>query len=137
MIIAGTISKEGRYWCVTLPALDGTTQGKTRKEALLMAADYVESLLEPQRRSKVTARYIGDVIEVECRDDAALMALVLRRQRSAHGISLSQVSKRLGQTSQNAYARFENGSCAPTLAKFVQLMAAVGEPGRFVWRRGA
>jgi transcriptional regulator with XRE-family HTH domain len=38
---------------------------------------------------------------------------------------LAEVSKRLGQTSRNAYARYEQGKAVPTLDKLQQLLSVV------------
>jgi transcriptional regulator with XRE-family HTH domain len=58
-------------------------------------------------------------------DTGTLTALLLRRQREAHGLSLADVSKRLGQTSRNAYARYEQNASAPTIDKLQELLSIV------------
>jgi hypothetical protein len=40
----GRIWKEGKHWLVEVPILDLMTQGRTRKEALTMVIDAMESL---------------------------------------------------------------------------------------------
>jgi hypothetical protein len=105
--------------------LDLMTQGRTRKEALAMIADAMESLVNRRAFKAKVYRVLGDTIEVGSSDTAALTALMLRRQREAHGFSLAEVSKRLGQTSRNAYARYERGTAVPTVDKLQRLLAAV------------
>ncbi|MHB1847073.1 MAG: helix-turn-helix domain-containing protein, partial [Deltaproteobacteria bacterium] len=45
--------------------------------------------------------------------------------REAHGLSLAEVSRRLGQRSRNAYARYEQGLSVPTIDKLEKLLSAV------------
>ncbi|HWQ68381.1 MAG TPA: helix-turn-helix transcriptional regulator [Patescibacteria group bacterium] len=44
---------------------------------------------------------------------------------SAPGLSLAQVAERLGATSINAYARYEQDRSVPTIQKLSELFAAV------------
>jgi ribosome-binding protein aMBF1 (putative translation factor) len=67
----------------------------------------------------------GESIEVGSSDAATLTALLLRRQREAHGLSLADVAQRLGQTSRNAYARYEHGRSVPTIDKLQDLLTVV------------
>ena len=53
----------------------------------------------------------------------------LRRARQRAGLTLAQVAERLGATSVNAYARYEQGRSVPTVRKLTELFAAV-RPGR-------
>lgn len=54
-----------------------------------------------------------------------LTAFLLRRARQRAGLSLAQVAERLGATSINAYARYEQGRSVPTIQKLSELFAAV------------
>ncbi len=47
-------------------------------------------------------------------------------------VSLSEVADRLGATSINAYARYEQGRSIPTVQKLSQLFAAVSTHRDFV-----
>ena len=67
--------------------------------------------------------------EVYSQDLAAMIAFLLRRQRVKHGLSLAEVAGRLGSSSFNTYARYEQGKSVPTVEKFNQLLSAVS-PGR-------
>ena len=44
MRFSGKIYKDGGFWLAEIPILDVTTQGHTRKEALEMAVDMVETM---------------------------------------------------------------------------------------------
>ncbi len=108
------------------------TQERTRKECLSMAEDLVESLAQ-RPNFRVTAHYVGnDRIELSANRPAELTRLILKRQRTRSGLSLAEVAERLGATSRNAYARFEQGRSTPTVEKLDQLLRAVSPDRDFV-----
>jgi len=128
MRLAGRVWKEGRHWLVEVPMLDALTQGRTRGEALRMLADLVAAMSPtPGLRVEVVPG-AGEALELAVGDVAALVAIMLRRQREQHGLSLSEVADRLGARSRTAYARYEQGRSVPTVAKLFELLAAVA-PG--------
>jgi len=67
----------------------------------------------------------GEHFEVSSEDQPTLTAFFLRRARQRAGLSLAQVAERLGATSINAYARYEQGRSVPTIQKLSELFAAV------------
>lgn len=125
MRLEGRIWKDGRHWLVEVPLLDIMTQGRTRKHAFAMVVDAMEALAHQKGFRAKVYRAEGERIEVGSSDIGALTALLLRRQREAHGLSLADVSKRLGQTSRNAYARYEQGMSVPTIDKLQRLLFIV------------
>ena len=46
-----------------------------------------------------------------------MITLLLQRKREISGLSLSQVSNRLGTKSRNSYARYEQGRSVPSVEK--------------------
>jgi hypothetical protein len=74
----------------------------------------------------------GDYFEIDSPDQAALTAFLLRRKRTLEGLSLSAVARRLGASSLNAYARYEQGRTVPTIEKLSRLLAAVSGTKDFV-----
>ena len=44
MRFPGRIRKDGKFWLVEIPAFDAFTQGRTKREALAMAEDLVETM---------------------------------------------------------------------------------------------
>ncbi|MFT4572014.1 MAG: DNA-binding XRE family transcriptional regulator [Hyphomicrobiaceae bacterium] len=128
MLIEGRIVRDGRWFLAEMPLLEGLTQGRTRKEALAMAADWVASLA-PVDGVQVSTRMLkGDRFAVECDPPEALVALVLRRRREAAGLSLAEVAARMGAKSRNTYARYEQGVSLPSVTKLAELIRAV-DPG--------
>lgn len=132
MRLSGHASRSGRYWAAEVPILDVATQGRSLADAIAMVADAIEALLPHRgfRASVFPGR--GGAFEVGGNDDAALIALLLRRARVRAGLSLAQVAARLGAKSINTYARYEQGRSVPSVAQLSRLYAAVGLAADFV-----
>ncbi len=132
MRLLGRTWKDGKFWLAEVPLLDAMTQGRTEREALRMVVDLIRTMAEAmvgRGRLKVDL-FPGarGAFEVGCRDTAVLVAVMLRRQREKHGLSLAQVARRLGARSKTAYARYEQGRSVPTVEKLFELLMAVA-PG--------
>jgi hypothetical protein len=131
MRLHGRVYKEGKWWLAEVPLLDAMTQGRSRKEALAMVADLLETLAN--RPGFVVHVHAGkqEAFEVSATDTRGLLSLLLRRQRERSGLSLAEAAVRLGAKSRNAYARYERGTSVPTLDKLTELLQAVA-PGHDV-----
>lgn len=112
--------------------LDATTQGRTRAEAFAMIADLVVTMADKPGFAVDVFPGSGNVFEIGTPDAAALVAMMLRRQREKHGLSLADVAKRLGARSKTAYARYEQGKSVPSVEKLFELLAAVAPAEDFV-----
>jgi hypothetical protein len=90
-----------------------------------MAEDLVEALVG--RRGFKARVYRGKAGEFELAGSPTrlLIALVLRRQREASGLSLGEVAHRLKAKSRNSYARYEQGVSVPTIEKLNDLLRVV------------
>ena len=132
MRFAGRVFRVGRYWAVEVPILGVATQGRSRKDALLMIADAIECLVNKDGFKVEVLPGESQYFEVGASDQAALTALLLRRERLKSGLTLSDVAKRLGAKSLNAYARYEQGRCTPTVQKLSKLFSAVAGRRDFV-----
>ena len=136
MRFEGKIVHEGRFWVAEIPLLDAMTQGRSRKEALAMVGDWLETMVNRDDfRAEVHPRGRHE-FEVSGSDAAAMTALLLRRRREASGASLRDVASRLGVSSRNAYARYERGEAVPTVDKLDELLKAAS-PGEDFVIRGA
>jgi len=128
----GKIYKDGNFWLAEVPILEAMTQGRTRKEALVMVEDRLETLAHrPGFAVKVHPGQHGD-FEVSSTDTRGMISLLLRRQRERSGLSLAEAAERLGAKSRNAYARYERGTSVPTLEKLNELLHAVAPDQDFV-----
>ena len=136
MRVEGSIQRSGKWWAIEVPLLGIYTQGRTRHEAFEMVRDAARMLAEDDGFDLELFSLGGERFEVGCEDTAAFYALVLRRQRLARGLSLREVSERLGMKSRNAYARYEQGRAVPTIQKFAELLKAVNPSIELVVRAG-
>jgi len=133
MRFEGKLIRDGRWWLAEVPLFDAMTQGRTRKEALLMIADWFEAMVD-RRGFTANVRSSGNAFEIGGSDTAAMIALLLRRRRQAIGASLSEIAARLGVASRNAYARYERGEAVPTVEKLDELLKATEPGGELVLR---
>lgn len=136
MRVEGSIQRSGKWWAIEVPLLGIYTQGRTRHEAFEMVRDAARMLAEDDGFDLELYSLRGERFEVGCEDTAAFYALVLRRQRLARGLSLREISERLGMKSRNAYARYEQGRAVPTIQKFAELLKAVNPSIELVVRAG-
>ena len=132
----GQVIRDGRFWLAEIPILDAMTQGRTKKEALAMIADWVETLVDEPGFSAIVHPVGRDSFEIEGSDAAAMTALLLRRKREASGLSLAAVAANLGARSRNAYSRYERGEAVPSIDMLERLLDAVSPGGDFVIRDG-
>ncbi|MBI5815218.1 MAG: helix-turn-helix transcriptional regulator [Nitrospinae bacterium] len=133
MWITGNLVKQGKLWAVAVPCLEDYTQGRTKKEAYEMAKDMLEQLAKSEGFEGLTVAVrplTGDTFLAGSKDTKRFTAFVLRRWRKAHNLTLAQAARRLGISSQNAYARYEKGLNEPTLSQMERLVSSIapGEP---------
>jgi hypothetical protein len=135
MRFAGRVVKTGKWWAIEVPDLGAFSQGKSKKEAYAMIRDAIETMIDkPGLRVDVYAGKAG-YFEVGSAEDAALVAFFLKQQRGLSGKTLEQVVDNLGQTSVNAYARYEQGASVPTVEKLTELLRALKPGADFVLRK--
>ena len=125
MRFQGKLLKEGRYWLAEVAVFDALTQGRTRADALCMMRDWFETILGSSSGSVRTIAVTRTDFEVVATDAVAMISLLLRRQRQKSGLSLADAAARLGASSRNAYARYEQGRTVPTVAKLDELLKAI------------
>lgn len=134
MRFQGIVYKHGKFWLAEVPLFAAMTQGRTRREALEMVADWFETMVgRPGFSVDVHPGRAGE-FEIGSRDVRTMVSFLLRRQREVHGLSLGDVAKRLGAKSRNAYSRYEQGLSQPTMEKLNELLSAVSGGGDFVMR---
>jgi len=101
------------------------TQGRTRREALEMIADWFTSIMDRPGFSVSVDLTDSREFEVGSSDLRSMISLLLQRQRQKSGLSLAEAANNLGAKSRNAYARYERGDSMPTIEKLDQLLHAV------------
>ena len=125
MRLKAQLRKDGNHWLIESKELDLMTQGRTRKEAVIMLKDAVESLVNDEGFNiNIEDVDQGDVF-FSSNNVSILLALMLRRMREASDLTLSEVAKALGVNSPNAYGRYEQGRSTPSLDKLSELLRAI------------
>ena len=125
MRFSGRVYKEGKWWLAEIPILEAMTQGRSRKEALEMVSDMMESMINKKGFKVEVLLGAHNEFEVGSKDIKPLIRLLLQRKRQTSGLSLSEAASRLGASSRNAYARYEQGRSVPTIEKLDELLHAV------------
>ncbi len=118
-------SNTSPMWLAEAPIIGVYTQGRTRAEAEEMLVDAVQEVVHRPGFSASLTKLDGDAVLIDANEPVALAAYVLKYQRETHGLSLADVAKRLGASSRNAYASYEQGRTEPTLSKYRELLKAV------------
>src|SRR2546427_4672683 len=104
MRFQGELCRDGKFWLAEVPMFDAMTQGRTRKEALEMIADWFLTMAD-RKGFSVDIHPVGrDQFEISSSDPRTMVSLLLKRQRQKSGLSLAQAAQRLGVKSRNAYA---------------------------------
>ena len=125
MRFSGKIYKDGKFWLAEIPILDLMTQGHTKGEAYEMVVDMLESLINNKEFKAEVFKKSKDTFEISSSEPKYMISLLLQRKREISGLSLAQVADRLGSSSRNSYARYEQGKSVPTVEKLHDLLHAV------------
>jgi DNA-binding XRE family transcriptional regulator len=118
-------SRTSKYWLAEVSDLDLVTQGRSRKDAMAMLKDAIESLTHHPGFSVDVALGARGLCTVGSNDDARLIALMLRRLRAREGLTVRDVAGRLRSRSPNAYAQYETGRVAPSIDTLTRLLDAL------------
>ena len=132
MQISGRIRKEGKHWLVELPILDAMTQGRSRAEAVQMSKDLVETMADEEGFSVDVRLGPRGAVSIGASDVAALLAMIFRRQREKHGLSVADVARRLGMRLRAGYARYDRGRTVPSVGRLFEILAAAAPGEIFV-----
>jgi hypothetical protein len=135
MRFQGRLSRDGKWWLAEVPVFDAMTQGRTRKEAFDMIADWFLTMADRKGFSVRVHPTAKDDFEVSSDDARTMISLLLQRQRQKSGLTLAQAAERLGAKSRNAYARYEQGASVPTVEKLDELLRAIAPDREIVVRQ--
>ena len=126
MKFQGKAFKNGKFWLADIPFLELMTQGRTKKELLLMVEDLFVTLAD-KKGFEVNVKCTKDgILEIGSNDNKVMVGLLLKRKRQLSNLTIQQVAERLGSTSKNAYARYEQGKTLPSIDKLQELLSATG-----------
>ena len=122
MKFQGNLKKSGKWWAVEIPILDLYTQGKTKKEAHEMAVDLVKSISPIKSIEMVVSEKSKTSFFVVSNNSKAMVAILLRCRRQKSGMSILEVTKKLGLSSRNGYAKYEQAKSIPSVEKLEQML---------------
>ena len=126
MKFQGKAFKNGKFWLADIPFLELMTQGRTKKELLLMVEDLIVTLAD-KKEFEVNVKCTKDgILEIGSNDNKVMIGLLLKRKRQLNNLTIKQVAERMGSTSKNAYARYEQGKTLPSIDKLQDLLNATG-----------
>lgn len=121
----GKVWKDGSFWVVEVPALDVTTQGRTKGEAYAMIADAVDGLIDNKRFKADTIVLTNNEFILLGNDHKLLFGLLLKQQRGKHGLTIAEVAKRIG-CSMTTYSQYEQGRNLPGIKMIEKFIEAMG-----------
>lgn len=123
MELIGKITKDGKFWLAEVEGLDIMTQGKTRKDALMMIKDAIE-LVADVKGFSVTVKDLGDnLFSIEPSDEKVLYGLSIKRLRSKMHIAREDLAEALEQTSTTTIARYERYESKPKTEQYSRMLS--------------
>ena len=126
MRFQGRAFKNGKFWLADIPLLELMTQGRTKKELLLMVEDLFITLADKKGFEVYVKCSRHGILEIGSNDNKVMVGLLLKRKRQLNNLTVQEVVERLGSTSKNAYARYEQGKTLPSINKLQELLKATG-----------
>ena len=126
MKFQGKAFKNGKFWLADIPFLELMTQGRTKKELLLMVEDLFVTLADKKGFEVYVKSSRDGVLEIGSNDNKVMIGLLLKRQRQLNNLTVQEMAERLGSSSKNAYARYEQGKSLPSIDKLQKLLSATG-----------
>lgn len=126
MILSGKLWKEGTHWLIECPALDALTQGFTKKEALEMMTDWVQTALDnPDYKIQISDTSKG-AFQMKFDDPKPILGLMVDRAREAAGLTYEEVAKRVGLKSRSGIKTMASGKHDPQFSKIANVLSAIG-----------
>lgn len=125
MKLEGHIFKDGNVWISEIEMLDLMTFGTTKKDAANMMADAIQELIGDKKFKAQVDSQKDNFFTIKTNDDDKLISLILKRQRVKRNLSIADVVERLGFSSRNAYARYENTNTKISFSKFLELYRTI------------
>jgi len=91
MKFQGKAFKSGKFWLAEIPFLELMTQGRTKKELLLMVEDLFITLAD-KKGFEVHVKCFGDgTLEVGSNDNKVMVVgLLLKRQSQSHNLTVRE-----------------------------------------------
>lgn len=125
-----------KYWSIGIPLLHIYTQGRSKKNALEMIKEAVESAVDVKGFTVEVEILTENSIAITSTDFTRLIGFMLRQQRQNKQMSLRQAAKKLGSDSPNEFSRYEQSKSSTSLEKLAQLMSALNDDKYLLLKTG-
>mgnify|MGYP001615070274 CR=1 FL=1 len=128
-----------KLWGVEIDSIGVFTQGKSLRNAYLMAKDAVELLAEDAGipfEATIEPGSEKHTFTLGCDDARSFLQFTLRRIRESNDLSLMEVSEKLDSNSPNAYSRYEHGTM-PRLDTLEEMLGVIDPDLDLVFKKRA
>lgn len=126
MQILGNLWKDGKFWVIECPTLDVSTQSDTKKGALQMMVDLVQTMVGDRKYNVSIRTMAKDGFAMTFKNPTPIIAAIIARSRSSSKATLTEIAKAIGSKSPNAVYQYETGKHDPGMEKLNQLLNAMG-----------
>ena len=125
MKVWGEIYKDKKtgLFVIKLPIVEAITQDDTVEGAVEAIREVIE--LYDENLTFSLTLHDNKSFYLTTDDTKSFLALVIKKQREAQGISLSSVAEKLGYSSRNSVYDYESGKTEPTFKKFSDLLGSL------------
>ena len=128
MKLKGKLKKDGKFWLIEVPVLSAITQGRTKKEDFEMIEEYIINMSEEyfSKTLKLNiTKLINNEFEIETNNTILLTALVLRSLRVSQDLTIKAISEKLGYSSVNGYAQYEQSKRELSCHKLSEMLSVL------------
>jgi len=127
MRIEGKVWKDGKFWVVALPVLEFSTQALKASDVEVMMVDAVRSAMEEPRLRVKFMKNDQDSWSLEFADAKDFVTFFLKQLRLQQGLSVEEVSRKLGYKSRASYFQYEAGRREPSIGQFETIVKAMSQ----------
>jgi predicted RNase H-like HicB family nuclease len=126
MILPGIITKEDGFWIAECAALDAMTQGRTKKEALQMLLDWVQTALDDPSFSIDLREVSKGALHLTFEDPRRIVGLIIERARESAGMTYEEVAFKVGLKNRSGIKSMTLGKHDHRFSKLLSTLNAVG-----------
>jgi predicted RNase H-like HicB family nuclease len=96
MQILGKIWKEGKLWVIECPTLDASTQGSSKKEALAMMVDLVQTMVNDDQYDVSICAVGKEGFSMTFKNPTPIIATIISRSKSSSRLFETAISAASG-----------------------------------------
>jgi predicted RNase H-like HicB family nuclease len=126
MQLRGRVFKVGKFWAVECLTLGAHTQGTSKKDALEMMKDWVQSMLDRPDFEFDISPAGGNEFVMSFPDPKPVLGLMINQLRNQAEIPIRDLAKKIGKKSQTSVAQYLNGKHVPGIEVTSTLLGALG-----------